>query len=597
MYESHFGMVEKPFSIAPDPDYLYMSMRHKEAMAHLSYGVMEAGGFALLTGEVGTGKTTLCRNLLMDLPKNVDVALILNPNINEIELLETICDELKIKYKTARSTAATSSKSQKKLLDLINAYLLKAFAKNRHTVLIIDEAQLLSRDVLELVRLLTNLETTKSKLLQIILIGQPELNTMLARDDLRQLSQRVTARYHLRSLDRSEIGEYINCRLTRAGCKHPLFSRQSLNKIYQYTKGTPRLINVLCHHALLNAYSRNRKTIDSKSIAKVAREVFPNQGGELVKLDINWYKYLPYVLGSAALLLLFFLVPLLSQIELPKNEQTQVVEEVITPQAVVVEPVIPVTEPESIVKEQEVSIEQEIQPENIDVISPVASETVLPEIAEDAVEQFEPLVKPLGELLAQQKGDLRRMQSVRKLAQIWKVELPELIFEPLCDEIKKHDLACLILQGNWQNVTAYNRPMVLELKDAEHVLLTNIDQGNATLKIAQKEYSVKIEELLQFWTGKALLFWQPTEVGEQSFAYGDASSDIVWLRMTVNNVLNKQNLPTLNSTISAEYDDEMVEKVSLLQQENNLKVDGIVGIQTYMLLNETLFPEQIPVLK
>ena len=164
-----------------------MSNRHKEAMAHLTYGLSQGGCFIVLTGEVGTGKTTLCRNLLSDLPDNVDVALILNANINEQELLQTVCDELKVDY--------PESASQKQLLDLINAHLLATFAANRHTVLIIDEAQLLSRDVLENIRLLTNLETTKSKLLQIILIGQPELNDSLRRNDLRQLAQRVTARY------------------------------------------------------------------------------------------------------------------------------------------------------------------------------------------------------------------------------------------------------------------------------------------------------------------------------------------------------------------------------------------------------------------
>jgi len=292
VYEGYFGLTERPFSIAPDPHYLYMSARHKEATAHLSYGLTQGGCFIVLTGEVGTGKTTLCRNLLSDLPQNVDVALILNANINESELLQTVCDELKIEY--------SHLSSQKQLLDLINQYLLETFADNRHTVLIIDEAQLLSRDVLEQIRLLTNLETTKSKLLQIILIGQPELNDLLSRNDLRQLAQRVTARYHLGALERSEIEDYINFRLGVAGCKQPLFSRQALNKMHSLTSGIPRKINVLADHALLSTYSKNLSLVDAKTVKKAADDVFinsepadkPNDNSKL-----RWW-------GVAALLLL-----------------------------------------------------------------------------------------------------------------------------------------------------------------------------------------------------------------------------------------------------------------------------------------------------
>lgn len=266
MYESYFGLTERPFSIAPDPQYLYMSSRHKEAMAHLTYGLSQGGCFIVLTGEVGTGKTTLCRNLLGQLPDNVDVALILNANINELELLQTICDERKISY--------TQDTTQKQLLDLINNYLLKTFSENRHTVLIIDEAQLLSRDVLEQIRLLTNLETNKSKLLQIILIGQPELNDLLRRNDLRQLAQRVTARYHLGALERSEIEEYVNFRLGVAGCTQPIFSKQALNKLHSVSEGIPRKINVLADHALLAAYSRSQASVDSKTIKAASQEVF-----------------------------------------------------------------------------------------------------------------------------------------------------------------------------------------------------------------------------------------------------------------------------------------------------------------------------------
>jgi len=280
MYLGYFGLTERPFSIAPDPQYLYMSKRHKEAMAHLSYGLSQGGCFIVLTGEVGTGKTTLCRNLLGDLPENVDVALILNANINEQELLQTVCDELKIGYQ--------SNDSQKQLLDHINRSLLAAFAENRQTVLIIDEAQLLSRDVLEQIRLLTNLETTKSKLLQIILIGQPELSDLLSRNDLRQLAQRVTARYHLGALKREEIEEYINFRLAVAGCKQPIFSRQALTQMHRLTEGIPRKINVLADHALLSAYANAQRLVDSKTIKTASRDVFITTRSEGQSSPSKW---------------------------------------------------------------------------------------------------------------------------------------------------------------------------------------------------------------------------------------------------------------------------------------------------------------------
>ena len=206
MYLKHFNLSERPFSITPDPRFLYMSLRHREALAHLIYGLGEGGGFVQLTGEVGTGKTTMCRCLLEHVPDNVDLALVLNPKVTSIELIATVCDELGIEYQEKDA-------SIKMLTDVLNHYLLEAHAKGRRTVLIIDEAQNLSADVLEQIRLLTNLETSTQQLLQIILIGQPELRSLLQREDMRQLAQRVTARYRLEPVNREETEAYIKHRL------------------------------------------------------------------------------------------------------------------------------------------------------------------------------------------------------------------------------------------------------------------------------------------------------------------------------------------------------------------------------------------------
>ncbi len=235
MYNEYFGFKEAPFSIAPDPQFLYMSDRHREALAHLVYGLKTDGGFVLLTGEVGTGKTTVCRCLLGQVPEHSEIAFVLNPKLTVVELLATICDELGIAY-------PAGNRSNKVFIDAINAFLLDAHSQGRKTVLIIDEAQNLQVDVLEQIRLLTNLETHKQKLLQVIMLGQPELKQMLERSELRQLAQRITARYHLEPLSKNEIQAYVGHRLSVAGVEQQLFPETTTNKLYQLSGGVPRLI-------------------------------------------------------------------------------------------------------------------------------------------------------------------------------------------------------------------------------------------------------------------------------------------------------------------------------------------------------------------
>jgi len=267
LYQAYFGLAEAPFSIAPAPRYLYMSQRHQEALAHLLYGIQGDGGFVLLTGEVGTGKTTVCRCLLEQMPDNCDVAYIFNPRLTAEELLATVCTEFGI-------ACPPGNTSNKVFIDCINAHLLDLHGKGRHAVLIIDEAQNLSAEVLEQMRLLTNLETSERKLLQIILLGQPELADLLARPDLRQLAQRIIARYHLGPLNRAEIGAYIRHRLAVAGSERPLFPASLLGRLYRLSGGIPRVVNLLCDRALLGAYAQGKERIDRATLAQAAREVF-----------------------------------------------------------------------------------------------------------------------------------------------------------------------------------------------------------------------------------------------------------------------------------------------------------------------------------
>src|SRR5438445_634467 len=272
MYAEYFGLTERPFSLAPDPRYLYLSDAHREALAHLLYGIGEGGSFVQLTGEVGTGKTTVCRALLEQLPPEVDVAMIFNPRLTSVELLAAVCDELRIAY-----PAGTTS--LKVLVDTLSQALLDAHARGRRTVLIIDEAQNLRARVLEEIRLLTNLETTKEKLLQVILIGQPELAELLARRNLRQLSQRVTARYHLRSFTEQESQRYVAHRMEIAGQRQPIFTKQAVRAAHRLSRGIPRLLNTICDRALLGAYATGQTRVKEAVVRRAAKEVLGTRRG------------------------------------------------------------------------------------------------------------------------------------------------------------------------------------------------------------------------------------------------------------------------------------------------------------------------------
>jgi len=295
MYLPFFGLAEKPFSITPDPRYLFLSGRHAEALAHLVYGIDEAGGFIQLTGEVGTGKTTIIRSLLARQHDKASIALILNPRMAAAEFMLTLCEELGI------GVPDSAENSVKELIDILNRYLLKAHAEGRRVVLVVDEAQTLAPELLEQVRLLTNLETETQKLLQIILIGQPELRDMLARNDLRQLAQRITGRYHLDPLSRDEAVAYIKHRLRVAGATTDLFSNGALRELFRVSGGVPRLLNIIADRALLGAYSEDRHLVNAALVRRAAGEV----SGQRV-LPI----WLPWGLGIASVALLATVVSL-----------------------------------------------------------------------------------------------------------------------------------------------------------------------------------------------------------------------------------------------------------------------------------------------
>jgi len=274
MYERYYGLDERPFAITPNPRYVYLSPRHQEAMAHLLYGLGTggSGGFVLLTGEVGTGKTTLCRLVLEQAPEATEIALILNPMLSPVELLEALCTELEVDVASSQGGGAL------RLQHALNQHLLERHGEGRRVVLIVDEAQSLPLETLEQIRLLTNLETATDKLLQIILIGQPELRDVLRRPNLRQLSQRITARYHLDPLDRNETAEYVRHRLMVAGAERLPFKASALKVLHQLSEGVPRRINVIADRALLAGYAYELEQVGAATVRAAAQEVI-GEGG------------------------------------------------------------------------------------------------------------------------------------------------------------------------------------------------------------------------------------------------------------------------------------------------------------------------------
>jgi general secretion pathway protein A len=302
-YCGYFDLKERPFSLAANPRYLYMGEQQWEAMAHLMYGVDDDWGFVLLTGEIGSGKTTLCRFLLDQMPADVEVAFIANPKVNAQELLGSICDEFQIPY-------APGGQSVKELFDLISQHLIELHARAQKALLIIDEAQYLSTDVLDLLRLLTNLETEDCKLLRIILIGQPELQTMLHRPELEQMSQRITARYHLGPLSKNEVASYIHHRMATAGATEEYFMGSAVSALYRVSGGVPRLINVIADRALLGAYMKKERLVTRFTVQQAAREVLRDTRFENRSQHIPLFRWavLGVLVGVLGTMLALFLV-------------------------------------------------------------------------------------------------------------------------------------------------------------------------------------------------------------------------------------------------------------------------------------------------
>ncbi len=533
MYSDYFGLAQPPFSIAPDPRYLYMSQRHREALAHLVYGMQAGGGFVLLTGDIGSGKTTVCRCLLEQPPEQVQLAYIFNPKLDAVELLHSICEEFRVPL-------PEGANSVKALIAPLNAFLLRAHAAGQRCVLIIDEAQNLSADVLEQLRLLTNLETREHKLLQIILIGQPELRDMLEQPALEQLAQRVIARYHLQALDLPDTRQYVQHRLTVAGLKGPSpFTDRALRRIHQLAKGVPRRINLLCDRALLGAYAKRLREVDTALVDLAATEVLGRAPAR------SWSSARRWGVGLLALCAVLAGVWSLGQrantAPEARKPPTADVPTAVAPNA----PARPAAAAPS--------------PERPPAVSDATG-------AADA-----------APTLASLRDD--QNAALQSLGQRWGLHLPP---QNLCDAALTAQVQCFRTAGLTQaGLRQLNRPGLLLLQDqgaARWVEAEAIDGEQLVLRAGERRWRQPLASLPAQWKGDYASFWRlPPGQSTRVFAATPQDPAGQWL---------DRQLQTLQAggTLTADARD-FTARVRAFQRLHGLHGDGKALPSTFLLVN------------
>jgi len=544
MYLSFFGLSEKPFAITPDPRYLYLSERHAEALAHLLYGINESGGFIQLTGEVGTGKTTVVRTLLSRVPHHADVAVILNPRVTPVEFLLTICEELGLPIEAA------DRDSVKQMVDALNRRLLSAHAEGRRIIVIVDEAQNLSAETLEQVRLLTNLETPTQKLLQIILIGQPELRDLLDRNDLRQLAQRITGRYHLRPLSREETQGYVRHRLRVAGATGEIFTPGALRELHRLSSGIPRVINVSCDRALLGAYTREARKVSAGLVRQAAGEVY---GRRFLPVWLGWAAGVGLAAGIAALGVM--------GIRTWQHQSTALRAANPPPTAAGVPP------------------------------RPAAGSTAA------GTAPARPMLPPvpINSLLAANSANTSDAAAFRRLLSLWGTAMTD--DRDPCGQAQKSGLACLEQRGSWAQVRALNRPAILTLTDdagqKHRVVLSALDDKFATLVLSEHNQRVPIEEVSRDWFGDFTIVWKPKTSRTRELSVGMHGDEVRWLRRSLAALHGASSDPEHGDL----YDEELAIAVQNFQREHRLNVDGIAGLQTQVVLDTALAEPGSPLLQ
>jgi len=565
IYNDYFGLKESPFSIAPNPQYLYMSDRHREALAHLMYGIQGDGAFILLSGEVGTGKTTICRCLLEQIPTQVDTAFILNPKLTAAELLAAACDDLKISYPQGATI--------KVLTDCINAYLLDAHANDRRTVLIIDEAQNLSIEVLEQLRLLTNLETNQRKLLQIILLGQPELLGLLAKPELRQLSQRITARFHLNALNRDEISAYIKHRLVVAGAKGTFFTKPAIDRIYKISQGIPRIINLVCDRSLLGTYSEGELQVTPKIVAKAALEIL----GPETQAIPNWRLIAIASIGSLLVLTALLILTLTGESELSiaqgqpalqQNTAATIAESVKSRDNQTVDSsayVVPEAQ-----QSPEIAEPMRVQPFKETLSVPTA--TISKPYTNQASESLTSLSLIRGHDIAG--------AALNDLLQLWGVDFTD-PDSASCELAETIGLFCFSSIAGLNEMNDFDRPVVINLNNQWFTLI-ELDRGSASLKVGGTTHRVRVAELLDAWSGNFTLLWRAPPGYKAPISMGDRGPAVDWLVNRLQ-VINDRMGPTTPGYV---FDGELEVQVKQFQLTTGLTPDGIAGVKTWIKIND-----------
>ena len=547
IYGDFFGLKENPFAITPDPRYLYMSPRHRDALAHLVFSVKQGGGFVQLTGEVGTGKTTLTRAVLSQLPSNVTAAIILNPRQSSIEFVQSICDELRVP-----GTAGVGS--IKALTDALNTYLLDAHSQGRRTVVLIDEAQDLGVKVLEQIRLLTNLETAKEKLLQIVLVGQPELRLLLDRSDLRQLAQRITARYHLLPLSADETAEMVKFRLAVAGHMQPLFNASALRLIHQVSNGVPRLINVICDRALLGAYAETRSTIDRHIVMRAASEVI----GELP--DQKEPKLNMRAALALGITVFVSLAVLLYNLYTPAAAPSGTMPAALPATA----PVAPLVETKK--------------------VPPVVANV------EPAVRDAAPVSPPLAKSALRESAFSNRLNNpqtnadldsaMELLSKRWSKDYRAANGTTPCERARNAGLTCYRGNSQLAQLRQLDHPVILKLKNnsgaERYAVLVRANATSATFELQAETFNIAPSELAPFWHGEYLLLWNKPEISANSIVPGAQGIAVTWLAHALDRIEGKSS----EDGDVAIYDEALGARVRAFQKRRGLIVDGLIGERT-----------------
>ena len=547
MYGQFFNIDEGAFSIAPNPKYLFLSSQHQEALAHLLYGITRPGGFVLITGDIGTGKTTVCRSLFSEVPENTDIALIVNPKLNPDDLLASICDELDISYPEYQLSSKT-------YLNKLNERLIQSHSQGRNTILIVDEAQNLSVDALETIRALTNLETDEQKLLQIILIGQPELRQRLAAPEMEQLNQRITARFHLQAFTKQEVAAYIAHRLKVAESDPELFSQRNIDCIYKKTKGVPRLINVLCDRSLLGAFVQKKKTISNEIIKKAATESLGAQDKRSITNIATWAVLL--LLLASTLWIVFY------DKEWNKN---------------------------SVGNGDDLVVQTDEEKVELEVIEPPAEikKEIVPVIEENAVAAARAKVEPLiiKEQISQpNKIELSAQQwAYQKLLASWGVDYSAVEKNP-CEVAKFNGLLCFSGVGDVSLLQRLNRPVILKNKvsqqEISYLFIESVEQGDAIALDQSGEYRISWLEIANSWQGEFELLWMPL-TNRKLIRPGVEGEFVKGIDQTLATIFNRS--PSWDDVLR--YDRSLVKEVKSFQRAQKISADGVIGPLTQIYMN------------